>query len=310
MTQFLTRRELREAERKGLIVGSQDPSEEIAKVVNPDAGAASTQVDILVGTDSANTTQSSHENVVPEIPQEQINGISATNLEESLSLEAENSAVSSSVAASPVLLTRRQLRELEQSGAAPSSLVVEDGVSRESQRESGSVLLDSTQDLPTAEEIAAIEQDAVDEELEATEVDLDMPSADFTGTNLLAEPSTQSIILDVAPEAIVLSMETGEVAITGSIAILAEPATGSITGGLDGLALDTLEQQDAVTGIISVIEPISALSIINERVNIGVVPQSVLRRGWWRNWLIGLVGLLMAIAAILATITIINALGA
>lgn len=310
MTQFLTRRELREAERKGLIVGSQDQSEEIAEAVNPDASVASTQVDILVGTDPANTTQSSLEKLVPEIPQEQINGISATNLEESLSLEAENSAVSSSVAASPVLLTRRQLRELEQSGAAPSSLVVEDGVPGESQRESGSVLLDSTQDLPTAEEIAAIEQDAVDEELEATEVDLDMPSADFTGTNLLAEPSTQSIILDVAPEAIVLSMETGEVAITGSIAILAEPATGSITGGLDGLALDTLEQQDAVTGIISVIEPISALSIINERVNIGVVPQSVLRRGWWRNWLIGLVGLLMAIAAILATITIINALGA
>jgi hypothetical protein len=139
---------------------------------------------------------------------------------------------------------------------------------------------------------------------------LDLPPADFTGTNLLAEPSTQSIVLDVAPEAIALPIETGEIAITGSITVLTDPTTGSMTGGLDGIELDNADRQDAVTGVISIVEPVSALDIINQRVNVGVVPKSVLRKGWWRPWAMGVAGLVMAVAAILATITILNALGA
>ena len=57
-------------------------------------------------------------------------------------------------------------------------------------------------------------------------------------------------------------------------------------------------------------EPVSALDIINQRVNVGVVPKSVLRKGWWRPWAMGVAGVIMAVAAILATITILNALGA
>jgi hypothetical protein len=127
---------------------------------------------------------------------------------------------------------------------------------------------------------------------------------------LLAEPSTQSIVLEVAPEAIALPIETGEIAITGSITVLTDPNTGSMTAGLDGLDLDNADRQDAVTGVISIVEPVSALDIINSRVNVGVVPKSVLRKGWWRPWAMGVAGVIMAVAAILATITILNALGA
>ena len=304
MTQFLTRRELREAERKGLVLAPADSNVVEELVTAPADNVAEIQIPIaeaeapLIPEALVESQEEFDGDLVEESSSESDSLVSAKEEVEAPILEAP--------ASPPVFLTRRQLRELEQSGkvvpAQKQSEVTEpDLLPRD---------LESEPELPTAEEIAAIEQNSVDEQLEATEIDLDMPSADFAGANFLAEPSTQSIILDVAPEAIALPIETGEVAITGSIAILAEPTTGSITGGLDGLALDRLEQQDAVTGVISIVEPISALSIINERVNVGVVPQSVLRRGWWRPWLIGLAGLLMAIAAILATITIINALGA
>jgi hypothetical protein len=62
--------------------------------------------------------------------------------------------------------------------------------------------------------------------------------------------------------------------------------------------------------VISIVEPVSALEIINQRVNVGVVPKSVLRKGWWRPWVMGVAGVIMAVAAIVATITILNALGA
>ena len=310
MTQFLTRRELREAERKGLVLAPADsnvveelvaaPADNVAEIQLPIAEAEAP----LIPEALVESQEELDGGLVEESSSESDSLVSA---EEEVEVELEVEApILEAPASPPAFLTRRQLRELEQSGkAVPAQKQPEvsepDSLPRDTESEP---------ELPTAEEIAAIDQSSVDEELEATEIDLDMPSADFTGANFLAEPSTQSIILDVAPEAIALPIETGEVAITGSIAILAEPTTGSITGGLDGLALDRLEQQDAVTGVISIVEPISALSIINERVNVGVVPQSVLRRGWWRPWLIGLAGLLMAIAAILATITIINALGA
>jgi hypothetical protein len=211
--------------------------------------------------------------------------------------------ISQSQAAAPVGLTRRELRELERNGKLPEV---------QAPTEEARPATDSV-------EITLPDVEVEDEKIASAELEqivvsdfsaLDLPPADFTGTNLLAEPSTQSIVLDVAPEAIALPIETGEIAITGSITVLTDPTTGSMTGGLDGIELDNADRQDAVTGVISIVEPVSALDIINQRVNVGVVPKSVLRKGWWRPWAMGVAGLVMAVAAILATITILNALGA
>ena len=199
-------------------------------------------------------------------------------------------------------LTRRELRELERTGKLPEAPAQE-----------------ITKPATDSVEITLPDVHVEDEEIASAELEqivesdfsaLDLPPADFTGTNLLAEPSTQSIVLEVAPEAIALPIETGEIAITGSITVLTDPNTGSMTAGLDGIDLDNADRQDAVTGVISIVEPVSALDIINSRVNVGVVPKSVLRKGWWRPWAMGVAGVIMAVAAILATITILNALGA
>ncbi len=200
-------------------------------------------------------------------------------------------------AAPKVFLSRREMREAERKGIRPAEPVAEKAPL-----------------IPQLPEVEIPDLEAASEEIEqivVTDVStLDLPPADFTGNNLFAEPSTQSIVLDVAPEAIALPIETGEIAVTGSIAVLTEPTTGSITGGLDGIDLDNADRQDAVTGVISIVEPVSALDVINARVNVGVVPKSVLRKGWWRPWAIAIASVLMAVAAIIATVTILNAIGA
>lgn len=141
---------------------------------------------------------------------------------------------------------------------------------------------------------------------EISSLDAEIPEQGFRGANYLGEPSTQSIMLEVAPEAISMPLDTGEVFSTGSISILSEP-TGSITGSLDGIDLDS---DEAVTGVISIVDPVSARDLIDERSPLGVVPSGVLLKGWWRPWAVGAFSLAMAIAAILASITIFNALGA
>jgi hypothetical protein len=203
----------------------------------------------------------------------------------------------------PVGLTRRELRELERQGKAPAA-VIEPELSKPA-TDSVEITLPDVEVEDEGAASAELEQ-IVESDFSA----LDLPPADFTGTNLLAEPSTQSIVLEVAPEAIALPIETGEIAITGSITVLTDPNTGSMTAGLDGIELDNADRQDAVTGVISIVEPVSALEIINQRLNVGVVPKSVLRKGWWRPWVMGIAGVIMTVAAIVATITILNALGA
>lgn len=158
-----------------------------------------------------------------------------------------------------------------------------------------------------SETVARIEsrQEALSAELSDVQIpDLDMPSAEFNGTNLFSEPSTHSIVWDVAPEAISLSIETGEIIVTGSISVLTDTASNMITDSMDGIELDNADRHDAVTGFISIVEPISALELIHSRVNVGVVPKTVLRKGWWRKWALGIIALGMVIAAIIATITI------
>lgn len=271
MTQYLTRRELREAERRGLVVTEATPE----PAVEPDLVLETITSEVFEAAGPA-----IHEvikQVVEQIPSE----------------------------VQPVPLTRRELRELEKKGIAP--LPPQPSVSEATPLDghSGEIELPDIEVEDQAVASAEIEQ------IVATDfTTLDLPPTDFTGTNLLAEPSTQSIVLDVSPEAIALPIETGEIAITGSITVLTDPNTGSLTAGLDGIELDNADRQDAVTGVISIVEPISALDIIGARMNVGVVPKSVLRKGWWRPWAMGLAALIMAVAAILATITILNALGA
>ena len=172
--------------------------------------------------------------------------------------------------ASPQLLSRRSLRE-------PSETVAE--VTSVTSEEDGSG-------------ISAIEPP--EEQL-------------FTGANLFAEPSTQSIVLPGVTEAISLPMDTGEIFTTGSISIVSDPATGAHTAGFD---LDGISQgQESVFGVVSTVSPISALDLIDQRSSIGVVPQSVLRRGWWKPWALAVCALVLSIAAILASITILGAIG-
>jgi hypothetical protein len=129
----------------------------------------------------------------------------------------------------------------------------------------------------------------------------------FTGANLFAEPSTQSIVLEGMTEAISLPMDTGEIFTTGSISIVSDPSAGAHTAGfdLDGISQD----QESVFGVVSTVSPISALDLIDQRSSTGVVPQSVLRRGWWKPWALAVCALVLAIAAILASITILGAIG-
>jgi hypothetical protein len=183
-------------------------------------------------------------------------------------------------------------------------------VSRKERREAearGEVIADVAANSIPGLKPVEVNQDALSDELSDVQIpEVEIPSIDFKGINLFSEPSTQSIVLDVAPEAISLPIETGEITITGSILVLTDTASNTITDSLDGMALDNADRQDAVTGIISIVEPISALEFISVRLDVGVVPQAVLRKGWWRKWALAFLALGMVIAALIATITIMN----
>jgi hypothetical protein len=234
----------------------------------------------------------------------------------------------------PQFLTRRQLRELAEAGSQGGSVAVKPEAEIQPESETlqrQEVLQERTAEpnessalrpgpdgriIPRHEPLPPIglrrelRQPANDVQHEQPEaissVEIEIPEEGFRGSNYLGEPSTQSIMLDIAPEAISLPLDTGEVFSTGSISILSDP-TASTTGGLDGLSLD---REEAVTGVISIVEPVSARDLIDERSPLGVVPSRVLLKGWWRPWLVGAFSLAMAIAAILASLTIFNALGA
>lgn len=245
-------------------------------------------------------------------------------------LDAPKAAIAPDYQAPP--LTRRQLRE--QAGRSTESKTVaepreqlaaaDESSSLPSQAEVKEVPAPSSEQVPLQDgritprpvplpPIGArteLRQPANDIEhekpSEISSLDAEIPEQGFRGANYLGEPSTQSIMLEVSPEAISMPLDTGEVFSTGSISILSEP-TGSITGSLDGIDLDS---DDAVTGVISIVDPVSAKDLIDERSPLGVVPSGVLLKGWWRPWAVGAFSLALAIAAILASITIFNALGA
>ena len=258
MTQYLTRREMREAERAGLT----------AK---------------------------------PEIVDQQFE---AQDVPQSVVVQEVEPP--STPAASEVFVSRRERRLAEANGASP---IVESAASERAQvisepiTETSPVVVSDV--ILAAMEEAALEAAAAEPMAAASQ----SQAPDFSSSNMLAEPSTQSIVLDVAPEAISLPLDTGEIFSTGSIAILPDPVTGSLTGALDGLNVDDADRMDAVTGVITTVDPVSALDVINQRVTVGVVPGDMLRKGWWQPWAYGALGLGLAVATIIATITIVTALG-
>jgi hypothetical protein len=255
MTQFMTRRERREAERAGLIA--------------PEA----------VESEVSNLSEDSSEMPTIEV------------IEAPVVVAQSEVAAETAVVAEPVFLTRRERRLLEERGELPA--VEPEPVSLNTNSAPQVVIPDV--EMPVLQPNDAIEE----------------PVADFTGANLLAEPSTQSIVLDIAPEAIAIPLETGEISSSssGSIEIIAEPITGANTAGLDGVELDQIDTMDAVTGVISIVEPVSAIDLINQRATLGVVPEAVLKKGWWQPWAIAGLGGVLVVITIYAAITIITALG-
>ena len=143
--------------------------------------------------------------------------------------------------------------------------------------------------------------------IEAPEIEI--PEPEFNGNNLLAEPSTESIILDRAPEAIELPISTGEIAVTGSIQVITDSMSQVATSSTDAIDLDEELAEDAVTGVLSVVEPVSALDLIGERSSTGVVPTSALTRGRWKPLGFAVGSVILGAAAIWATVTIIGAAG-
>lgn len=261
MTQYLTRRELRELERSGKLPQevSTEPAVELDKT--PDA-----------------------------------------SISQATSLQDE---VVESVTAQPqVFLSRRELRAAEEANSR--------GVASEDVTEGAELSPEPSEPVPV------VVPDVIIEAIAEVEAELPVPAqsdysdisaADFTGSNLLAEPSTQSLVLDVAPEAISLPIDTLDGTSTGSISILPDPSTGSLTGALDGLTVDAADRVDAVTGVITLVEPVSAMDVINQRVTVGVVPDEALRKGVWQSWAYGTLGVLLGVATIIATIAIVNAVG-
>jgi hypothetical protein len=210
-------------------------------------------------------------------------------------------------------MTRRQIRELGLASEASNSLDLSSTappVAQEAKAnymesgESGARRLIRQSMLDDGQRSTDIAGEAV-QGLQA----LDAPEElTFAGTNLLAEPSTQSIVLSSNTQAIDLPLDTGEIVTTGSISIVSEPSNGPQTDGFDIDELHSFDEE-SITGVMSTVSPISAKELVIQRSTVGVVPQSVLRRGWWKPWALAAGSLGLVVTAILAAITILGAVG-
>lgn len=260
MTEFLTRREMREAERTG------EPAVQ------------------------------SFEPAVEPVPP-------AIDLESVVEVVVPSPAPATIV---QPLLSRREMRLAEAAGQQlPEQRPQESEAADYSER----VISEPIPVLVPEVILAAIEEATAETEIPIVNSSREISIEDFTGSNLLAEPSTQSIVLDIAPEAISLPLDTMDGVSTGSISILPDPNTGTLTGALDGLIVDSADRLDAVTGLITMVDPVSAMDVINQRVTMAVVPDDALRKNWWQAWAYGALGVGLAVATIVATIAIISAVG-
>ena len=274
MTQYLSRRERRMAEKSGIPEELTTPQEnqQISVIELEPLSISSAPVEML------------------EEPKQETS-IAFVAIEP---LEVEQAPVQQDApTASP--LSRRAIREAEKTGKPILTPV-------------------QSEPIPSSPMILETDSEVQSQPIAVAEFELESSSVEepitFTGTNLLAEPSTQSIVLEVVPEAVSLPIDvTGEIVSTGSIAVIPDTTAAIVTATMDGSQLDQVALKDAVTGVISVVEPVSAISVISERENIGVVPEKTLRKGWWIKWLIGISALVMTAAAVWATLTILELIG-
>lgn len=195
-----------------------------------------------------------------------------------------------------VLLSRRELRERERRGL-PS--VIPDVVATEPPAQSQSETAMSTP-----------QPDIVLPEVSLSSQVNVIEAPTFVDPAYSSEPSTNSIVLDRIPDAVGVPIEvTGEIITTGSIAILTEPVDTVLTGPLDDRALDSISANDAVTGAITIVEPVSALQVIKNRPHQSVLPERSLKSGWWKPILFALATIGMVAAAVVAAFVIIETLG-
>lgn len=206
------------------------------------------------------------------------------------SLDA-TSTVSPGIVESPVATidSRRSLRRLARRDqiAAPFSEEAESGLGLEVGAEAEAAV-----ELKTESRFGTIELDNRVEQNDAS-----VEPANFVGKNLLAEPSTQSIVLDVIPDAVTMPINmSADGLTTGSISIIPEQSVSDVTGAIAGIKTDESTLKDTVTGAVSVIEPVSALAVIAERRHHAVLPMTSLRRGWWQPYAVA-VGIFAMIGA-------------
>jgi hypothetical protein len=204
-------------------------------------------------------------------------------------------------------LTRRELRLAQERGADAAPTTTERAAV--TPPASKSLIESLAAEAETEAELDAAAATVADAAKPAATTSATDASAPFTGSNLLSEPKTQSIVLTQVPEAVSLPTHTGEITTTGSITILSDSAEKVLTGSLDGAELDRAAAADAVTGAMSVVSPVSALAVIKSREGVAVVPSRALRRGWWQPWLVAIAGLAMLAATTYTTIIILNAIG-
>ena len=294
MTEYQSRRERREAEARAAAATSDGQAAPVAEW-QPSEGESAAPIVMPEPIVSAGPS------VTPPVEPAEVSP-------DPVAMPTESPVVSSTQNIEAALgrpLTRRELRLAQERGAEALSTTPERAAVTPAPSKS---LIESLAAEAEAEvEVTATPTTAAAEPAATTSAT--DAAAPFTGSNLLSEPKTQSIVLTQVPEAVALPAHTGEITTTGSITILSDSAEKVLTGSLDGAELDRAAAADAVTGAMSVVSPVSALAVIKSRESVAVVPSRALRRGWWQPWLVAIAGLAMLAATIYTTMIILNAIG-
>jgi hypothetical protein len=236
--QFLTRRDLREAERKGKSVSEVVAPVEVAAQV---AVVAPAEVEVPVANEP----------------------IAAAEV-----VSYDSQPVVEAPAVSNPFLSRRQLREFEKRGIAPSAIVAQPVVETPA-----NVVAEVQQPAPVAQydEVLAEAEEPITSGIQLFSV----------SPNLNIEPQTASIV--VVPEDPLANLnlhitETGELLKTGSIELpKLSTNTGEISTILDATEVDEAIVQDSISGYVSTIAPLRASGVVNTAGKIVIMPTRLAR---------------------------------
>lgn len=295
--EFATRKEMREAEKKGLLSRSK------RTVAESETPVEETEKDLSIQVSDASTPGPASQEAADD------RGASEARIP---SAELDLST-----------LTRRQLRELEKSGrltsnsepVAAAEIAQQQPISVDVESDAlPQVAFVEIEPEEAAETKALIEPSEVasetqnvtfEENFEITEHD-DIEPPEFRSPNIFSELPTNTFTLDSIPEAMSKEIyydEFGEPLTTGSIKIITE---GVHTSGLqesdESIELDSNAAQDAVTGYVSSVEPVSAITVIKDRRVADVLPRSSFSRSRVFTTITAVTGAAMALAGIAALI--------